>query len=813
MNTENLNSLGAISNDELTQLVALASLLGVVLACVLALLAWYTNNRKLEQRTTSHTGLYFAVTFVLGFAAYCVGMLPYNNAPIVQQLVGMMGVAPMALVHAVGMFLLQSDISEVSNACHNNWWFMTLFSLVHTAAAFISTTVLIQHFGFSLVAKLRFRLWARFGREAEELYVFWGMNEPSYLLGKDILRHASERHRLVFVYDGRQDAPDGQGPMQSQLLSFLKMQPTDLQRFKELRCFITQPAQHLPSLRLSPTASQPVSLLRGELQMSDLARVIQKTTGTVHIFFLGQDEPGNLRAVTHLPHDEILVERARQGRLTRLYARAEDTRISQAVLNINREPQLDIRLIDASEYSINYLKSQPAYHPIRYVDIDKKQNLGTVRSPFHSMIVGFGETGQAALRYLYEYGAFVDYRSTAEEDTDGKDATGHQACVFRSPFQCDIVDPNILQSNHFFAEYPGMVHEEGDTVCIESHPDSAESDAFARLVDRYATRLNYMVIATGNDDLNLDIAVRVFMRIRQVRRDLSRLSIFVKCASAERALHFRAVIDYYNREQPDTIILFGTNEMIFTFDHIVHNSYELQGRLYNESYCRVNHSPDNYWKTRHEKLVKRGTLDALASLRRKEWEDSQNAYHAATKAYLYTEACPKVRPTDELLRLVCGQGDECNFRRQEPLPTTDEVTAPATGTPICVMARDTHAARRVLTEAEDLFLRNLARLEHLRWNASHEALGYIPLELYVRLHGDNFEDEPYETRHTCSERRKCHNCLVGWEQLDQESLATWNEIVAHDGYRWNPDYKLADFGVVANSLYHSLAAKAPSAAQ
>jgi hypothetical protein len=31
--------------------------------------------------------------------------------------------------------------------------------------------------------------------------------------------------------------------------------------------------------------------------------------------------------------------------------------------------------------------------------------------------------------------------------------------------------------------------------------------------------------------------------------------------------------------------------------------------------------------------------------------------------------------------------------------------------------------------------------------------------------------------------------------------------VEHDGYRWNPDYKLADYGVVANALYHTYAGK------
>ena len=447
------------------------------------------------------------------------------------------------------------------------------------------------------------------------------------------------------------------------------------------------------------------------------------------------------------------------------------------------------------------MKDRPEYHPIRYVELDTDRNPGTVTSAFHSMVIGFGYTGQEALRFLYEYGAFVDSRSTVDEDFNGLTAKGEPARVFRSPFRCDLVDPLIeSKAEAFFADYPAM--RPTGPVEIPTHACATDSAAFTRLLDEQALTLNYVVIAAGNDSLNLDIAIRVFSRLRQVRRDFRRLTLFVQCTSAERARHFRSVIDYYNQDQ-ETLVLFGSNEMIYTYPHIIYNEYELRSRLYNESYCRVNRSPENQWKTRREKLVKKGTLDALASLRRKEWEDCQDAFHAATKAYLYEQACPKVRPTEELVRLLCGDGTECNFRRCEPYPTTDEVNAPHVEVPVCVMDHDTTRAGHVLTEAEDLFLLNLARLEHLRWSASHEALGYIPLQEYLARYGDDFRDEPYETRHTCSETRRCHNCLVGWEDLDRESLNAWQEIVDHDGYRWLPDYKLADFGVVANALYHS----------
>jgi hypothetical protein len=789
------------------QIMGIASLLGAAIAVTFSLAAWFTNSHHAKRPMGDHTAVCFVVIFIMAFVLYCIGTMPNVNGSPWQNFLGVLAVAPMALMHAVGVFLLQNDYGDLTSASRDSWLFTILYALTNICGAFLSMTVLIRHFGFGLVAKFRFQLDAKFGKETEELFIFWGMNEPSYLLCEDILKHEKKSFKAVFVLIDK-EYEEEQDNLKGRMLSFINMQSDDMQRLQQLHCHITQPSKSLSSLRIVARPEDPVDIIRGELNMNSLSRVIAKTTGTVHIFFLDGDEANNLRSITNLQHDSLLLERANSGHLVRFYASAESTYMSRALDYSNKVPAIEMRMIDPSEHCVHFLKSNPEYHPVRYVDIDTERNFGTVKSGFHSLIVGFGYTGQEALRFLYEYGAFVDSRSTMDEDFCGVTAKGKRAHVARSPFRCDIVDNSLGQrAAAFFAEYPAMRHSEG-AVRIELHEEETDSDEFIHLIDECIATLNYVVVATGDDDLNLDIAVGIFSRIRRVRQHMNRLNIFIHCASAERAIHFRTVTEFYNQGYAEApLVLFGTNDMVFCYEQIVDNEIELKGRLYNESYCRVNRSPENYWKSRHDKLVKRGTLDALSSLHRKEWQDCQDAYHAPTKAYLYEKACPKRRSTEELIRLICGNGDECNFRRCLSYPTTEEVTAPQTDKPICVMTHDNAKAQRALTDEEELFLLNLSRLEHLRWNASHEALGYISVSEYVRRYGDNFGNDPYETRHTCSEQRKCHNCLVGWEELDRESLDTWNEIVEHDGYRWNPDYKLADYGVVANALYHTYAGK------
>lgn len=45
-------------------------------------------------------------------------------------------------------------------------------------------------------------------------------------------------------------------------------------------------------------------------------------------------------------------------------------------------------------------------HPVNFVDVDTSK--ACVKKPFTSMIIGFGETGRDAFRFLYEFGALID---------------------------------------------------------------------------------------------------------------------------------------------------------------------------------------------------------------------------------------------------------------------------------------------------------------------------------------------------------------------------------------------------------------------
>ena len=97
------------------------------------------------------------------------------------------------------------------------------------------------------------------------------------------------------------------------------------------------------------------------------------------------------------------------------------------------------------------------------------------------------------------------------------------------------------------------------------------------------------------------------------------------------------------------------------------------------------------------------------------------------------------------------------------------------------------------TEVEQLMFRNIARMEHLRWNASHRTLGY---ESYSSVEDEEIK-AVLENVHKCNERFRLHNCLIDWTELDKESdESKWKD---ENGEHF-PDYKLYDFITITTTL-------------
>lgn len=780
----------------------------IAISFIIALLLFHSRNgvwsgfwRFVER----HLYVFFGAVWFFGFVVYSVGMYIIskdasecisNDATEWWKLIG---VAPMAVVHAFGMFVLESDVSAVHEEFHNSLLYMTCFSCVHFAAAFVSMVFVIKHFGYNMIASIQLWFTSHLWIKKEKLFVFWGMNEPSFNLAKDIKKNATGTFRIIFVKTADDDENTSERTGLERLFNFLSMKNKELGNYKELGCLTTNAFNRLSKCDLTEAErSNCTKVLKDKLGLKSLVKLFSKTTSELHIFMLGEDEESNIEASANLCCDadiKAFSTNNKNGSCLKkvtIYCHARYDSINRVVEDSNSTGNVEVRIVDSSHDSISELKSNIEHHPINFVEIDTKDNVGTVKSDFNCMVVGFGETGQDATRFLYEFGAFVSHDSSKEDDVlESKDCV---AKVSRSGFYCSVIDHKMYQiKGRILSSTPVFKNNDNFSFCN----CDINSSHFYEVLERVYKDLNYVVVALGDDELNITVAVRILNYVRRQRQELSKFRIFVRCHSTIHEQHLRAIADHYNEVNSDQnknkdkhITIFGTLNAIYTYKQIVENDYECEGKVYNHMYCEAsgNKGKKDVWKSRHTHFLSLKSLDGYSELRRKECQDIANAYHSLTKMYIIKKVVDSNLDDTQMLN-ACLNGDSSCI----PIFCRKVSRGQKVEGLITAMAETTKTS---FSELEQLLFRNLARLEHIRWNASHESLGYRHYSAIPDIDGLVLKDE----RHKCIEKYRVHNCIIGWEDLDAESNeASWDNPEMNDGKEY-PDYKLYDFIVITTTL-------------
>lgn len=772
-----------------------SSFICLFLPVIALAVTWCMNSGKhIWNFLEEHLSWFFMLSWTLGFSVYMTGMYIGKGDDLSYQILHLVCQIPMACFYTFGMYAFQSDVSAVHSEFHSNLMFMSLFSFAHFLAAIVSLLFVLKYFGFAIVSKIRLLFATHIGKDVDKLYVFWGMNNASYYLAKSIIeQHKAKKvegtYKILVVKTTEDEDEKMEANPISRMFSFVSFAKEELKHLKELRCLTENVFHRLAKADIKKEPEYQDILLE-KMGATSLVTLIGKTKSKVHIFFLGNDEDNNIICTGNLCrdisiHNSISKDGNDSKKEISIYCHARYDSINRVVEDRYSSDKLTVKVIDSSHDSINILKNNENYHPINFVDVDTQENFGTVSSVFTSLVIGFGETGRDALRYLYEFGAFVDNSSAKEDDAPGmKESERAAHRVVRSNYKCYVVDREIDRlMGQFVANAPAMKG-------IEAWNDDVFSSGFYKNLKSICNDLNYVVVALGDDELNVTTAVRLFNFVRRYRKDMSRLAIFVRCHSDEHRKHLQNIADHYNQKQcggcnKEHIVIFGTDIELYTYGQIIDNDFVREGKEYNEMYCKASRKWDNEWNARRAKLLKLKTLDDLAQLRRKESQDIANAYHAKTKiSAMKRVVCDENGQAREgfetLHKYLIGDLPELSFKERQ---TTDKEGKWSLCKGI-VEAEDTLSAK------EELLVRNLARLEHIRWNAAHEVLGYQSFE-----NGDKecvLVEDAGDNRHRCNETFKLHNCLIDWQDLDQETNNAQNV--------WHPDYKRLDFIVLTTSL-------------
>ena len=500
------------------------------------------------------------------------------------------------------------------------------------------TTSILTVFFFA--RRLASRLWLFFHRPSQApVHIFFGDYPQAVSLASDLAR--KKERRIMFVIFPVEDVL----PAKVSVAQMFRGVSTGADRMRKIRDVI--PGAVVLSARSPLEQCQGQDLFR-EMGLSRLASWLDLTSSSLYLL---SDDPGaNMSALQKLPPCKA-----------RIYCRAGREGLSESLELVSDH---QVILIDRSFLTVKQMKMDPAFHPVHFVEraLDASgEPEGWVKSPFRSMVLGFGETGRGALSFLYEFGSFV-----------GKDRNP-------VPFHCEIIDRNAGSlAGTFRMEHPGIPDGRIGFTTME-----IGSEAFWNHFVEDLPKLNYIALSLGDDQANVRVALDMISQI--CREGSGKPALVIKLEDPAR---YSKVIDFYARSLGVGGILILGGLKTWTEETIIDEAYGQYAKAFYEAYCRAADGGAS-WERRADSIMNSDASPLWKKLeyRRKTGQDYSDYLHRLEKA----ELCPRSFIEDS------GAADS--------IPSTFEGSH-------CDNARYASV------------LEYLAIGEHLRWMASHEMEGY-----------------------------------------------------------------------------------------
>ena len=569
--------------------------------------------------------------WILGFILYSVGFNEDGSA-------NFMTLALRASISSLEMFASHSDLLEVKDQCHINKLYMLLFAITHFMAVVISAAFIVRVIGIRLISKisiLRKWIFIRYFKSnetnGEDLYVFWGVNHNSILVANSIKPNDGRKHCIIFINLLGEHCANTYSS-RSPLSLLFNTSDDDVKKYigaidnmgaillNAKRDFAKESFKDLNGDNVSIFNSLGISFCDEYIDI-----LLQDGKNRVQYFFLSDNEEANINAIITL---NDIYNKAEKKPNIKCYCHARSNRMNSTIID---SPGLtgQIYLIDSSSLAVLSLKHDVDSHPVNFIDIDSKTCLA--KSPFTAMVIGFGEAGRDAFRFLYEF-ASIPQNDLGEEN----------------PKTIYVVDEHLSSiKEDFLIDAPALANEKKSHWWIDS---STHSKHFWDNLKSTINALNYIVITVGSDDEAMNLAIDLFEFAYRYRDNMHHFRIYVRVRNSERYCNLERLYDSY-------ILPFGSDESTFSYNNISEDVAELGAKKFYYAYKKVRlegyeagrkidfndetvkKEVDKNWTDRRSNLVSPNNdlitrKYNLIQLHYQEIQDMSNYYHIKTKRYL-----------------------------------------------------------------------------------------------------------------------------------------------------------------------------------
>lgn len=678
-----------------------------VLMIILGALFVSLINRLINNNKRQYLWILFGILIILGTLIYYFALSISSETSIFGNEVQVVFVS---ILSSLELFLGQTHLYDgiVSGVIFSRPALLCAFITVYTFSVLFTGVLL-----FKFITKRwdsRFWLWwhsKNANSSGKVNHIFFGINRYSILLGKDILHSKEAFGKIVYVDFPGEDENISEFSASDLFANLFRRSDDKLN--EELRSndrvIILKAKRHLKD---TSDSESPMK----EIGLSGLEKWIDNEKNKC--FILSENEVDNLLSLNAIARSkiEVFCHARKEGikiQMERFYRASSDEICSR------------IHIVDSTFLAVETLKRKENIdlQPIRFVDIAtdmEGRKAGYVSSPFKAMILGFGETGQEMLKFLYEFGAFVGKDNNQSDssfmvfDSDLQRLKG----VFLS--QCPALEGNSrIKWEELQFNTQGTISTEGIRV------DSAE---FWKEYNDQLDTLNYVVIALGDDRVNTEIGIRLMEYRLQKGKTLDKFIILVRLTN--RGSQYAQMLEFYDKyycNGEQKLRSFGEDELIWKYETLTRASLHQEAEAYYAAYVNAcgeqtlktwserredilgvrnrrviidpqtkEETPDSESEVEFEKYKKKreNKLSNLMELYRKEGQDYANCFHSATKLEL------------------------CDHRFYDSTEIADKI--PDTLKPGITHYPDPGNDCNVLEK--------LAIGEHIRWVASHEVMGY-----------------------------------------------------------------------------------------
>jgi len=687
------------------------------------------NKTKLNHFVSEKVKFIAAGIFLSGIILYMIGFWDEGSKGNILTLFFRSSLS------SLEMFVSHSDLIEVRHSMHENALYMFLFALVHFLAVLLSAILIIPLIAYiwhskTVLRKLR----------TPRLFIFWGESTSSFMLAEDIIRtQKDDNYRILFLETPNDGKSSDSSIHFTHLFSGSLVKNERMERIANLRALLL---------------SSKVSILKRENEQSlkDIFRyaglsflykcLAKDAIKDIKIFFLSSDQEMNRKNASAListsePKDSPMLKKKVEVYCHSFY---NDLCVVYSYGSLYMRSlgknNVSLSIVDSARLSIVELKNNPIHHPVNYVNPDT--TTATARKPFTALIVGFDESGEEALKFVYEFGSFVG--------ADGK----------KNPLKCYVLCANAEGTkNRFFLAHPAFANNP-EVEFISFSKNSKEFHTWERNV---LNDLNFVFVNTGDDMTNLGMATDILhLAHRNRTTDPHYFKIFIRSYDIKYYHELCDMAAYYNNTNPEwgeNVVVFGCKRDLFTYKSVVEQQAVMDSVAFYNVFAKMTGREN--WMERYIRLSR--TYAQHQELAYSLNQDMSNYWHARTKALLagVNNTSDKER-FDALLQCVATRPDMTHYAEElEQCNTPEEHNK-------VVRKYCTYQG----TDEQRQILFNLAKTEHMRWCAMMEIMGYTP-------YYDDIHDGDPNLKDTI---KKKHSCMVSIEKM--QTVSSLSETIPYD---------------------------------